>query len=261
MAVTVPPQQYLVDRIGADLVKTTVLLPPGSSPHSYEPSPVQMIGLSTAKLYVKVGHPMLLLESKHVDPFLQRNPQIRVVRMHDGSIPQAATAEDREALMDDPHVWVAPVTMRKGAEDIGRALREIDPAHAAIYDENLRKVLDDIDSVDREIRAQLAGVPRKHFMVYHPAWGYFASEYGLIQIPIERGDKEPGPRQIVELVEQAKREHIRVIFVQTGFAQKSAEVVANEAGARVVALDPLAYDWVANMRVVAKAFRGALVDD
>src|SRR6185295_11511366 len=101
---------------------------------------------------------------------------------------------------------------------------------------------------DREIRRDLAAGGSRSFMVYHPAWGYFAREYGLTQVAIEAGGREPSAARLIELVELARRERVRAIFVQRGFARKSADVLAGEIGGRVVVVDPMGYDWLAEMR-------------
>jgi zinc transport system substrate-binding protein len=150
--------------------------------------------------------------------------------------------------------------MRVAAGNVERALAELDPAGAALYRANLARFEADLDTLDREIRTLLAAVPGRSFMVYHPAWGYFAREYGLTQIAVEAGGREPSARQLIALVEQARRQGVKAIFVQRGFARKSAEVIAGEIGGRVVEVDPMASDWLASLSAAARAFRGGLSD-
>jgi zinc transport system substrate-binding protein len=166
--------------------------------------------------------------------------------------------EEHDHAEGDPHVWVAPSTVRVAAVNVARALSELDPPHAALYRANLAALLADVGALDREIRSLLAGAPFKSFMVYHPAWGYFAREYGLTQIAIESGGREPSAARLIELVDLARRERVRAIFVQRGFAWKSARVLADEIGGRVVVVDPMGQDWLAEMRTAARAFREAL---
>jgi zinc transport system substrate-binding protein len=282
VAVSVPPQAYLVERIGGPRVRVEVMIPPGASESTYSPNPRQMVALSRARLYVRVGHPAFLFEPQSIDPFLAGHPEIRVVDMsrgmdliltgeaEGGPAPAGffgGHGEEKDAdghahPAGDPHVWVAPATVRVAARNVERALEEIDPAHAALYRENLGHLLADIDTLDREIRAELAPVAssKRSFMVYHPSWGYFAREYGLRQIAVEAGGREPSARQLIALVEEARREGVRAIFVQRGFARKSAEVIAAEIGGRVVEVDPMDRDWLAGLRAAARAFRGGLVD-
>lgn len=277
VAVSVPPQAYLVERIGGPRVRLEVMIPPGASEATYSPNPRQMVALSEARLYVRVGHPAFLFEPQSIDPFLAAHPGIRVVDMSRGmDLITTGGAEGGEAprgffggrgegedeghdhAAGDPHVWVAPGTVRVAARNIETALADLDPAHAPLYRANLGRLLADVDALDRQIRTLLAGAPGKSFMVYHPAWGYFAREYGLRQIAVEAGGREPSARQLMALVALAKRERVRVLFVQRGFARKSAEVLAEEIGGRVVEVDPMDRDWLRGLASAARAFREGL---
>ena len=223
------------------------MIPPGASHSTYAPSPRQMIALSNARLYVEVGHPAFVFETAHIAPFLAAHPGIRVVDMSEG-VDLILTGEgegraepaglfgggeehDHDHGGGDPHVWVAPSSVRVAAGNVERVLAEIDPAHRAEYRANLAGLLADVDALDAEIRGLLAGAPRRAFLVYHPAWGYFAREYGLQQIAIESGGREPSAARLIALVEEARRQGVRAVFVQRGFATKSAEVIAAEIGA------------------------------
>lgn len=284
VAVSVPPQAYLVERIGGPRVRVEVMIPPGASEATYSPTPRQMIALSRARLYVEVGHPAFLFEPQSITPFLAAHKAIRVVDMSQGMdliltgdaeggeggpAPRGffgGGGEEREEKGEphaagDPHVWVAPATVVVAARNIERALEELDPPHAALYRKNLGRLLADIDTLDREIQAELAGASGRSFMVYHPAWGYFARQYGLRQIAVEAGGREPSARQLIALVDEARREGVRAIFVQRGFARKSAEVIAGEIGGRVIEVDPMDRDWLAGLRKAARAFRGELGRD
>jgi zinc transport system substrate-binding protein len=147
------------------------------------------------------------------------------------------------------------------AANIAGALAAADPAHAAVYRENLHRFEGEIEALDRFIHSRLDTLPRRRFWVYHPAWGYFAAEYGLEQIALEEEGKEAGPARLVEWVERARREGVRTLFVQQGFSDKSARLIAGEIGARLVVLDPLAYDWPDNLRRVTAALEEALSED
>ncbi len=171
----------------------------------------------------------------------------------------AHEGEEHGHEIGDPHVWVAPETVAVAARNIARGLSEIDPAHAGEYRKNLQQFLAEIDSLDREIRSRLTrrGGPRG-FMVYHPSWGYFARQYGLEQIAIEAEGKEPSAARMIELIERARRGQVNVIFVQGGFPRKSAQVIADAVGGRVVAADPQERDWAGNLRRVSAALEEAL---
>ena len=271
VAVSVPPQAYFVDRIGGARVAVQVMIPPGASETSYSPSPRQLVALTRARLYVKVGHPAFLFEANHIDRFLADHREIRVVDMSAGIEPILegevegrpespgffGEEPDEHAAHagGDPHVWVAPATVRVAAGNIARALSAVDPGHAGEYRRNLSTFLAEIDALDREIRADLAAGSTRRFMVYHPAWGYFAREYGLEQVAIETGGREPSAGRLIEMIDRGRRDGVRAVFVQRGFARKSAEVIAEAIGGEVVVVDPMAYDWIASLRAATRAFR------
>jgi zinc transport system substrate-binding protein len=253
VGVTVPPQAYLVERLGGERVAIEVVMPSGSSEETFSPSPRQMVALSRADLYVLVGHPAFLVESRHVTPALARNPGVRVVAMW-----AAGGGHGPGEEADDPHVWTAPRNMRGAAVEVAAALAELDPAGAALYRARLASFLADVDALDAEIRRELSGLPRRRFLVTHPAWGHLAAEYGLEQVAIEEEGKEPGPRRLVALIEVARAEGIRTVFSQAGFPDAAARAVAAETGGTVLPLDPLARSWLENTRRTARAIAAAL---
>jgi len=257
VGVSVPPQAYLVERIGGDRVEVHVLVPPGAAPTTYEPTPQQLVALSRSILYVEVGHPDFLFEQRHLENLLEASPGASIVDMSAGA--EASCLIERGGdFEEDPHVWLSPRRMRSAASKIEAALVRLDPEGAPEYRRNLDELLSDIDRLDLEIDALMADLQGRRFMVFHPAWSHLACEYGLRQMAIEAGGKEPGPAQLVATIEAARGEGIRVIFVQEGFSDRSAKVIADELGARVESLNPLARDWLENLRHSAGRIAAAL---
>jgi len=248
VAVTVPPQAWLVRRLAGDRAEVEVMLPPGVSEHTYEPTPQQVARLSAARLVVEVGHPALLFERRLLDAMRsERRMGTLVVDMSRHAPPES-----------DPHLWVSPAAMRGAAVDVASALAKLDPAAAALYARRLPGVLAAIDDTARDVRAQLCAARGRRLYVYHPAWAHLLHDCGITQVAIEAEGKEPSARQLVALVEAARRDRARMLFVQRGFSARPAEQIAQEIGARVVAVDPLAEDWPTNLRAVARLFREAL---
>lgn len=262
VAVSVPPQAYFVERIGGDRVAVEVMIPPGFSHVDYPLTPRQMAALSTTDIYIKVGHPSFDYERRYIDPFLERAPRVRIVDMSQGMQLIAGHGEvHHDHGGGDPHVWVAPETVAVAAGNIARALIAADPAGAPLYQANLHAFLEEIDRLDREIRAELAAAPTKKFIVYHPGWGYFARQYGLEQIAIEAEGKEPGAAQMIELIDRARREGVRLVFIEGGFPRRSAQVIADAIDGEVVLADPQRKDWPDNLLQVAAAFREVPSDE
>jgi zinc transport system substrate-binding protein len=158
----------------------------------------------------------------------------------------------------DPHIWLSPALVKIQARKILNALRDIDPGHQAIYEANYRQFIIQIDQLDTELKKIFAGRQGLQFMVLHPAWGYFARDYGLKQVPVEIEGKSPKPAQLKKLIKHARRNDIKIVFVQPQFSSKSARLIANEIGGQVAFADPLAGNWSANLREVAEKFQAAL---
>jgi len=158
----------------------------------------------------------------------------------------------------DPHIWLSPPLVKIQARTILAALQEADPAHRSVYAANFKAFTAKIDQLDADLKETLAGKAGLQFMVFHPSWGYFAHAYGLKQVPIEIEGKDPKPAQLKELIEHARENGIRVIFVQPQFSTRSAKLVAREIGGQVVFADPLAPDWLDNLLKVAEKFKMAL---
>jgi zinc transport system substrate-binding protein len=257
VSVSVPPQAYLVERLGGERVEVHVLVPPGASPATYEPSPHQVVTLAKSSLYVAVGHPDFLFEQRHLERLLEASPGMPLVNMSAGTDASCLPEQGRDSE-EDPHIWLSLGPMRSAAFDIEAALVRLDPAGTPRYRQNLEDLLADIDQLDLEIGELMAGKQGQTFMVFHPAWSHFACEYGLRQMAIEAGGKEPGPAHLVKTIEAARDEGIQVIFVQRGFSDRSARVIAEELGVRVESLDPLARDWLENLLFSAQRIASAI---
>jgi zinc transport system substrate-binding protein len=243
VVVSVLPQAYFVERLAGDAVEIDVMIPPGASPHTHEPTVRQMKALSRAKLYLAVGHPHFTFEGEWLGR-LGRTGGLRVVAMASG-----VPCRDE----DDPHVWVSPAAARVLARNAAAALGELLPDRRAEIEDRLALFLAEIDAVDAEIRDTLAGRSESAFLVFHPSWGCFASDYGLEQLAIEHEGKEPTAGQLARLIERARAEGVRAVLVAPQYSRESAEAVASEIGAEVRTVDPLSRDWPAMMRSLARA--------
>ena len=158
----------------------------------------------------------------------------------------------------DPHIWLSPKLVKIQAETMLKALQAADPANKKAYEANFNAFIVKIDTLDQELKQIFAGKKGFQFMVFHPAWGYLADAYGLKQVPIEVEGKDPKPAQLKKLIKHARKEGIRVVFVQPQFSTKSAQTIASEIGGQVAFANPLAEDWMANLRMIAEKFRDAL---
>ncbi len=249
VTVSILPQQYFVERIGGENVAVNVMVLPGESPATYEPKPDQLRALSKAQAYVSIGVPF---EQAWLERISSANPDMLMVD----------TTQGIERLGDpehpDPHIWLSPRLVKIQARTIYEALAQLDPEHQTTYQANLERFLEDIDALDADIRSTLSGLEQRKFMVFHPSWSYFARDYDLEMIPIEIGGQEPSAAELAALVERAQAEDIRVIFAQPQFSTEKAQTIAEEIGGEVLLIDPLAPDWLDNLRRVAETFADVL---
>jgi zinc transport system substrate-binding protein len=237
VVVSILPLADFVENIGGGRVEVTVMVPPGANPHLYEPTPSQMAALAKAKLYAKVGSG-IEFELSWMDKFLAINPKMAVVDCSQGI----------EIKEKDPHIWMSPQNAKIMVRNICDGLVRIDPDNKAYYEKNRDAYLQELTKLDRDIRNSLSRMTNRVFMVYHPAFGYFAREYNLTMLPIEAEGKEPTAARMAWLIEQAKEYNIKVIFASPQFNPRSAEVIAEAIGGRVVFIDSLAKDYIGNMR-------------
>jgi zinc transport system substrate-binding protein len=255
VVVTIVPQAGFVQNVGGDKVDITVMVPPGADPHTYEPTPSQMVKASKAKMYAKVGSGVEF-ELAWMDKIVEHNKAMLVIDCSEG-IQMRAMEEynlDEDSgehhRGDDPHIWLSPQNAKLMVGNMCRGLIQVDLQNEAYYTRNRDEYLAKLDALDKDIQQGLSGVRNRRFMVFHPAWGYFARDYYLEQIPIEIGGKEPSAKDIANLIQKAEQQNIKVIFASPEFNPRSAEVIAKEIGGRVVFIDPLAEDYINNMRLV-----------
>ena len=255
--VSILPQAYFVERIGGSHVTTGVLVGPGRSPATYEPGPRQMAELEGADVFFRIGTPF---ENALMEKIARTLPRLKVVDTREGvALRYFRRPGDRQ--VPDPHIWLDPGRVKIQARTVCRALSSITPAHTREFERNLGAFVRDLDALDRTLREILGALPSRNVFVFHPAFGYFCDAYGLTQIPVETEGKDPGPRRLARLIEQARADRIRVVFVQPQYSRKNARTIAEAISGAVIPLDPLARDYLSNLRRMADAIRKGLSRD
>ena len=240
VVVSILPLADFVQNIGGDRVKVTVMVPPGAGPHTYEPTPSQLRDVSRADVYVKVGSGVEF-ELVWMDKLIKTNPSIFIIDCSKGIT----------KIGKDPHIWNSPIIAKKMVENICEGLIKVDSRYKDIYNKNKNRYFGEIDAVDKYIRNRFENFTNKTFLIYHPAFGYFAKEYGLRQIAIEHKGKTPTPKVIKNCIDLAKQYNLSYIFVAPQFATDNAETIAHEIGGQTVFIDPLPRDYISNMRTVS----------
>jgi zinc transport system substrate-binding protein len=262
--VSIPPQKAFVEAIAGDSVDIQVLLQPGQSPENFTLSPSTLSIIAKADAYFTIGVPM----ESTILPRIEKNyPEIQVVNTDVGIRKRTledhthAGGETGEAHQhtQDPHIWLSPGLVKIQLKHYLRTLTQLSPEKSEDYEDAYREFLDKLEELDNELKEMLKDFKRATVFVYHPAFGYFLDRYGLRQATVELQGKQPSPKQLRYLILLAKEFHAKVIFVQPQFDRNSAKMLAKAIGGRVEPLDPLAENYLDNLRkmgeTIAESYR------
>jgi len=259
VAVSILPQSEFVARIAGDKVKVLTLVGPGASPHNYEPTPRQMAELSGASIWLSIGvefENALLPKIASLYPKLKivntaRDVVYRKMESHD----HGEGAEENGAGGPDPHVWLGRDAVKAQLAATRDALIALKPSEAAIFNANHDAYLRESDSVFSLLAKELAPLRGGTAFVYHPSFGYFLDNFGIRQEAVEVGGKEPTQKTLALLIARAREDGAKIIFVQKQFSPTAARTVAKAIGGIVVEIDPLAPNWLENIRTMGEALK------
>jgi zinc transport system substrate-binding protein len=246
IAVTIVPQETFVRAVCGDLAEVVTLVPPGNSPENYEPTPESMEKFSDAALYFSIGVPT---EQANILPSIGSVP---VVSLQDEA---AAVYPERtfESGERDPHIWLSPKRVMVMIEAIAREMIRLDPENTDTYNKNKDAFIGQLEALDAQIKAALKDAVSRKFIVYHPAFGYLAEDYGLEMVALEEEGKEATPQRLQQLIDLAREEQIQVIFYQEEIDSSQSEAFAEEVGGSAVQLQPLASDYIDNLKRMAES--------
>jgi len=245
LTVSIEPLRFFVEAVAGDRFGVTVLVPAGSSPETYDPTPQQMVELGRSRAYFRVG--TLGFERTRLEKIRENMPEVLLVNTSEGIALLPATGGD------DPHTWTSPANARVMARNIRDALCRMDSAGTDYYTRRLQRLEQRIDSVDRLLRTRLHPLRHRTFVIHHPALGYLARDYGLRQLAVEQDGKEPSAARLRQLIAAAQTDSVQTVFVQREHAGRATRQLAAHLGVQVVEINPLAYDWVDHMVNIARA--------
>lgn len=263
ISVTIEPQRYFAEKIGGDKFIINTVVPSGQSPETFDPSPQQMVSIGKSLAYFQIGY--IGFEQAWMQPIRDNNPDMQLFDLSRGI---ELITDEHDCGGDhhgdehihhhhhhgvDPHIWSSVSGAKVIAWNTLQAFIELDPENKQYYWQNYNNLMQEIENTGKEIEEILSDVSQRTFIIYHPALTYFANEYGLTQLCIEMDGKEPSPAQLKELIDVARKEHAKTVFIQQEFDQKNAELIAKETGCKLVPVNPLAYQWDKEMIQIAKA--------
>lgn len=255
ITVTIEPVRYFTEAIAGDKFEVLSMVPKGTSPETYDPTPKQLVDLGESTAYFRIGY--IGFEQVWMDRLMQNAPHIQVFDLSQGiDLIREEGHQHGDHYHEggvEPHIWNSAVNAKIMAGHIFHALCVLDKSSEAYFLSRYDSLVNRIDCIDEEIRTLLQREETdKAFLIYHPALSYFARDYGLTQISLEEGGREPSPAQLKELIGVCRANEVKVIFVQPEFDRRNAEIVARETSTAVVPINPLAYEWEDEMLHTAR---------
>lgn len=251
IAVSIPPLATFVQAVVGEMAEVQVMVPPGYSPETYSPTPKELASAQDAAIYFSVGVPA---EREAILPHLNAATEIvQLDKIVDENYPPLLIGEER-----DPHIWLSPKRARVMVSAMISTLCERDPDHADLYHQNGHTYLSELGFLELEIQETLVDLENRTFLVFHPAFGYFADDYGLTMLALEEEGKEATPQHMQAMVDLAREQNVRVLFYQEEIDSRQADAFARELSGRTVALDPLSADYSNNLRHMANTIKEAV---
>lgn len=260
ITVSIAPFKYFVEQIAGNDFTVNVMVPAGADPHTYEPFPQQIDKLRRSVAYISNGY--LGFEMNWLDRFYETNPGMKKLSLSDGIDPLTSGHRHEGGHMEgaDPHYWVSPLNALIIASSVKGLLTELNPSQKEKYETNYNLLILKIKEVDTKARELFSGVQNKCFMIYHPNLAYVARDYGLEELPVEFEGKEPPPSRMKELIDRARKDNIKTIFVQMEYDSKNAKVIAGEIGAQIVLIDPLSENWLKSTTDIINDLSKSLIE-
>ena len=256
IAVSILPQRYFVEQIAGQEFDIHVMIPPGASPATFDPSPKNLTRIADAKAYFKIGH--IEFEKGWDEKMKSISKELIFYDLSEGIALISGSDHGDHHHGIDPHVWMSVKNVKQIATNILNALQELNPSKQEAYDENYLQFIHDLDSLDQWISEQLSSREHDMFLIFHPALTYYARDYGLEQESLEFEGKQPTPKHFKKITEKAKQHGIRYVFIQKQFDIENAQILANQINANIIEIDPLNEHWKDEIISVTKKLKKAL---
>jgi len=244
ITVSIAPFKYFVEAIAGNDFKVNVMVPAGSDPHIYEPFPEQISKLRKSEGYISNGY--LGFEMNWLDRFYETNKSMKRLSLGNDINPLLSEHQHEGEHVEgaDPHYWVSPRCAVIMASSVKEFLSGLNPSQSLKYSENYQAFILKIQDLDKKGEELFSTVKKRSFMIYHPNLAYLARDFGLEEIAVEFEGKEPPPSRLKELIDNARQNGVRTIFVQREYDTKNAKAIAEEIGAELKIIDPLSEDWL-----------------
>ena len=256
ISVSIIPQQYFIEQLAGGLAEVNVMIPPGASPATYEPTVSQLGKLDRSAVYMRIGY--VGFEQSWMEKITSVNPDMKIVDLSEGVEiigEEAGDGGDHHGHAHygtDPHIWMSTINARIIARNIHKELLLLFPGEKEYLQARFDLFSHSLDSLHLAIGSRLEGIENRTFMIYHPALTYYARDYALEQLSLEIEGKSPSPMHLKEMTDLARVNDISNILIQSQFDRKNAEVLSRETGAEIIQFDPLDLQWGDQMYYIAE---------
>lgn len=260
ITVSIEPLRYVVEAVAGDKYQVKTLMPQGASPETYEPTPRQMVALGESQLVFRMGS--LGFEQTQLPRMMNSLTNVSLIDAAQG-VPLIVSTHHHEGELEsgDPHVWLSPQNLIAMARNVAETLSQHDKSNAAYYRQRVQRFEQQMKALDQELSKSLQGIKCRTFLIYHPALGYLAHQYGLQQLAVEHDGKEPSAAYMQQLITQCKKESVKVVFISKEHNGRSAERIAHELGAHVVTINPLDFDVPRQLKNIVNELKSEQVEE
>jgi zinc transport system substrate-binding protein len=261
ITVSIAPFKYFIEAIAGNDFKVNVMVPAGSDPHVYEPFPEQINNLRKSVGYISNGY--LGFEMNWLERFYETNRTMKKLSLGNNIVPITGEHHHEGEHVEgaDPHYWVSPKCASVMAGDIKDFLTQLNPSESVKYETNYQALLLKIQAIDIKAKELFGSVKQKSIMIYHPNLAYLARDYTLTEISVEYEGKEPSPSRLRELIDLARRDNLKTIFIQKEYDTKNANAIAGEIGAKLIVIDPLSADWLTATTDIIDALYKSMIEN
>jgi zinc transport system substrate-binding protein len=254
--VSILPQKTFVEKIAGDDFEISILIPHGANPTTYSILPTQMAEISDASIWFRMGY--VGFELSWADKIIQTNPEMKVVDLSKGLDLIAARKDESTGELTgvDPHIWLSPTLVKKMVRTIRDELIVLRPDRTEVYNLAYQQYMKEIDEADLQVKQLFKGFEGRKFISFHPSLSYFAREYGIEQFSFQQMGKEPTPSQVANLVNIARADNIKVIYIQSDFDRENARMFVQEIDGEIIQVWPLNPEWSQNLIEMGRLISG-----
>jgi zinc transport system substrate-binding protein len=256
ITVSILPEKTFVEKIAGTDFKVNVLIPPGSSPAAYTLLPSQLKEIANSSVWFRIGY--IGFEYSWKDKIAQANTNMKVVDLSEGLdlIAESKQQHGNHFHFEgvNPHIWLSPKLVKQIAQKILDELILLKPEKSDEYKANYSKFAKEIEQLDSKIENKMKEYAGRKIIVFHPSLSYYARDYGIEQYSLEVGGKQTTPQLMAKIVDLAKKENIKVIYIQSEFDREHARVFAEEIDGEIIQVSPLAANWADNLIEMTNLF-------